>query len=80
MAGGIPIRTHDACCLPCTSQEPIQERYNHLCIQLSFLVACLYTSVGVFRLGFVTNFLSHSVIGGFTSGAAITIGMSQVSA
>ncbi|GFR50731.1 hypothetical protein Agub_g12988 [Astrephomene gubernaculifera] len=60
------------------AQEPIQERYNHLAIQLSLLVAVLYTSVGVFRLGFVTNFLSHSVIGGFTSGAAITIGLSQI--
>ncbi|PNH07849.1 Proton/sulfate cotransporter 2 [Tetrabaena socialis] len=58
--------------------EPIQQQYNHLAIQLSLLVAVLYTSVGVFRLGFVTNFLSHSVIGGFTSGAAITIGLSQV--
>ncbi|EFJ51511.1 hypothetical protein VOLCADRAFT_79619 [Volvox carteri f. nagariensis] len=57
---------------------PIQERYNHLAIQLALLVATLYTAVGVFRLGFVTNFLSHSVIGGFTSGAAITIGLSQV--
>lgn len=55
-------------------QEVIQEKYNMLAIQLSLLVAILYTSVGVFRLGFLTNFLSHSVIGGFTSGAAITIG------
>jgi len=30
------------------------------------------------RLGFVVNFLSHSVISGFTSGAAITIGLSQL--
>ncbi|GIL90343.1 hypothetical protein Vretimale_18206 [Volvox reticuliferus] len=63
---------------PTDAQKPIQERYNHLAIQLALLVAILYTSVGVFRLGFVTNFLSHSVIGGFTSGAAITIGLSQV--
>jgi MFS superfamily sulfate permease-like transporter len=48
-------------------------------IQLAFLVACLYTGVGVLRLGFVVRFLSHSVITGFTSGAAIIIGMSQVS-
>lgn len=56
----------------------MQEKYNRLAIQLAFLVACLYTGVGIFRLGFVTNFLSHAVIGGFTSGAAITIGLSQV--
>ncbi|PNW70519.1 hypothetical protein CHLRE_17g723350v5 [Chlamydomonas reinhardtii] len=58
--------------------DAVQEKYNRLAIQLAFLVACLYTGVGIFRLGFVTNFLSHAVIGGFTSGAAITIGLSQV--
>ena len=47
-------------------------------IQLAFIVACLYTGVGVLRLGFMVRFLSHSVITGFTSGAAIIIGMSQV--
>lgn len=66
--------------LQCTlySQVHIQEMYNHRAIQLSLLVACFYTAVGVFNLGFLTNFLSHSVIGGFTSGAAVIIGMSQV--
>eukprot|EP00878_Enallax_costatus_P011379 GHUV01011882.1.p1 GENE.GHUV01011882.1~~GHUV01011882.1.p1 ORF type:complete len:284 (+),score=47.99 GHUV01011882.1:245-1096(+) len=56
----------------------IQEMYNQRAIQLSLLVACFYTAVGVFNLGFLTNFLSHSVIGGFTSGAAVIIGLSQV--
>jgi hypothetical protein len=37
-------------------------------IQLAFLVACMYTGVGVLRLGFMVRFLSHSVITGFTSG------------
>ena len=56
-----------------------QMQYNHLAIQLSFVVACMYTAVGALRLGFLTNFLSHSVISGFTSGAAVIIGLSQVS-
>jgi MFS superfamily sulfate permease-like transporter len=47
-------------------------------IELAFIVACMYTGVGVLRLGFLVRFLSHSVITGFTSGAAIIIGMSQV--
>jgi hypothetical protein len=34
--------------------------------------------VGVFNLGFLTNFLSHSVIGGFTSGAAISESVSML--
>ena len=58
----------------------IQEAYNHKAIQLSFVVACMYTGVGLLRLGFVTSFLSHSVISGFTSGAAMIIGLSQARA
>jgi Sulfate permease family len=37
----------------------------------------MYTAVGTLRLGFLTNFLSHSVVGGFTSGAAVIIGLCQ---
>lgn len=42
-------------------QAIIQENYNRTAIHLSLLVATLYTAVGAFRLGFITNFLSHSV-------------------
>jgi hypothetical protein len=59
-------------------QVPVQALYNLKVTQLAFIVACMYTAVGVLRLGFLTNFLSHSVIGGFTSGAAVIIGLSQV--
>ena len=38
----------------------------------------MYTLVGVFKLGWVTNFISHSVIAGFMSGASVIIGLSQV--
>lgn len=34
--------------------------------------------MGLLRLGFVTIFLSHCVVSGFTSAAAIIIGLSQV--
>ncbi len=34
--------------------------------------------MGLLRLGFVVNFLSHPVISGFTSAAAIIIGLSQI--
>lgn len=33
--------------------------------------------MGALRLGWVTKFLSHAVIGGFTSGASIIIALSQ---
>ena len=38
----------------------------------------MYSLVGFLKLGWLTNFISHSVIAGFMSGAAITIGLSQV--
>ena len=63
---------------PTPAQMPIQEAYNTKVIQLAFLVACLYTGVGVLRFGWLIQFLSHSVITGFTSGAAIIIALSQV--
>lgn len=55
-----------------------QETYNMLAVQTAFLVGVTYIVMGVFRLGFVTIFLSHAVISGFTTGAAVMIGMSQV--
>ena len=49
-----------------------------LCSQISLLVGLMYAAVGLLRLGFLTNFLSRSVISGFTTGAALVIGASQV--
>ena len=34
--------------------------------------------MGIARLGFLVNFLSHPVISGFTSAAALIIGFSQL--
>jgi sulfate transporter 4 len=61
-----------------TSADDYQERYNRLAVQVSFLVGVCYIVMGVLRLGFVTIFLSHAVISGFTTGAAVIIGMSQI--
>jgi MFS superfamily sulfate permease-like transporter len=58
----------------------VQKRYNKSVTQLAFLVSILYTGIGVLRLGFLIRFLSHPVTTGFTSGAAVIIGMSQVRA
>lgn len=54
------------------------EEYLLYAITLAFLVGLIQFSMGVFRLGFVVNFLSHPVINGFTSAAAIIIGLSQI--
>lgn len=53
-------------------------QYVALAIALTFLVGCLQFSLGVLRLGFLVNFLSHPVIAGFTSAAAIIIALSQL--
>ncbi|KAF8059692.1 SULTR2 [Scenedesmus sp. PABB004] len=59
-------------------QFTVQKRYNKSVTQLAFLVSILYTGIGILRLGFLIRFLSHPVTTGFTSGAAIIIGMSQI--
>jgi len=45
---------------------------------LSFMVGCIMVVMGMFRLGIMVNFISHSVMSAFTSGAGITIGTSQL--
>jgi SulP family sulfate permease len=56
---------------------PGSESYIELAILLAFMVGIIQFSMGVFRLGFLVNFLSHPVIAGFTSAAAIIIAFSQ---
>ena len=56
----------------------LQNKYNDLAIQASMLVGVFYIAMGLLRLGFVTIFLSHAVISGFTTGAAVIIGVSQL--
>ncbi len=45
---------------------------------LAFLVGIIQLGMGILRMGFVVNFLSHPVLSGFTSAAAIIIGLSQI--
>lgn len=52
--------------------------YISLAITLAFLVGFIQFLLGAFKLGFLVNFLSHPVISGFTSAAAIIIGLSQL--
>ena len=54
------------------------EQFVALAILLAFMVGVIQFSMGFFRLGFLVNFLSHPVITGFTSAAAIIIGLSQL--
>lgn len=58
---------------PSSAQE-----YLLYALTLAFLVGLIQFLMGLFRFGFVVNFLSHPVINGFTSAAAIIIGLSQI--
>lgn len=53
------------------------EEYLLYAVTLAFLVGLIQFGMGILRLGFVVNFLSHPVISGFTSAAALIIGFSQ---
>ncbi|DBA70951.1 TPA: hypothetical protein ACH3X2_011394 [Trebouxia sp. C0005] len=55
-----------------------QMEYNMAAIQVALLAGSLYTAVGLLKLGWITNFLSHSVICGFMTGASVIIALSQV--
>lgn len=54
------------------------ETFIGLAILLALMVGLIQFGMGVFRMGFMVNFLSHPVIVGFTSAAAIIIGFSQM--
>lgn len=53
------------------------ESYIAVAIFLALLVGSIQLLMGVFKLGFIVNFLSKPVITGFTSAVAITIGLNQ---
>jgi SulP family sulfate permease len=55
------------------------DRYVELSILLAFMVGVIQTAMGGLKLGFLVNFLSHPVVSGFTSAAALIIGCSQIS-
>lgn len=58
--------------------EPGSPRYIGLALVLAFLVGLLYLGIGIFRLGMVMSFISHSAIRGFTSAAALIIIATQL--
>ncbi len=58
--------------------EPGSADYVRYALTLTFMVGVLEFVMGVARLGTLVNFISHSVVVGFTSGAAILIATKQV--
>lgn len=57
---------------------PGTPEYLTLALVLAFLVGVIQVVMGLARIGFLANFLSHPVISGFTSAAALIIGGSQL--
>ncbi|MBX2843778.1 MAG: solute carrier family 26 protein [Flammeovirgaceae bacterium] len=54
------------------------EKYIEFAIILAGLIGLIQLLFGVFRLGFLVNFLSKPVINGFTFAAAFIIGLNQL--
>jgi SulP family sulfate permease len=54
------------------------EHFIEFAILLAFMIGVLQVLFGFFKLGFLVNFLSRPVISGFTSAAALIIGISQL--
>ncbi len=54
------------------------DHFVELAILLALMEGVILLLFGIFRLGFLVNFLSKPVIGGFTAAAAIIIGVSQL--
>ncbi|MEJ2124426.1 MAG: SulP family inorganic anion transporter [Alphaproteobacteria bacterium] len=57
---------------------PLSDRYVELALTLTIMVGLIELTLGLFRLGALVNFISHSVIIGFTAGAGILIGVNQI--
>ncbi len=58
--------------------EPGSPEYISNVLILAFMVGVIQLLFGVFRIGFIITFISHAVISGFTSAAAIIILLSQL--
>jgi SulP family sulfate permease len=58
--------------------EPGSAAYVKLAITLAFMVGLMELSLGILRLGALVNFISHSVIVGFTAGVGIIIIITQI--
>lgn len=58
--------------------EPGSETFIRLAILMSLLVGMVYLLVGVFRMGQVMTFISHSAVRGFTAAAALIIISTQL--
>lgn len=55
-----------------------KEQYIDAILLLTIMIGCFQVLFGMIRLGFLVNFMSKPVISGFTSAAALVIGIDQL--
>jgi sulfate permease, SulP family len=58
--------------------EPGSAEFVELALVLTFMAGVFQLSLGLARLGMLVNFVSHTVVIGFTAGAAVLIATSQI--
>ena len=58
--------------------EPGTQEFIQLALTLTFLAGVYQFAFGIARLGSLVNFVSHTVVIGFTAGAAVLIATSQM--
>ncbi len=58
--------------------EPGSPEFVELAFLLAFLVGIIYLIIGLFRLGEIMSFISHSAVKGFTAAAALIITATQL--
>ncbi|MEW6312856.1 MAG: SulP family inorganic anion transporter [Pseudomonadota bacterium] len=58
--------------------EPGSPQYIQMVLTLTFLTGAIQLVMGLARLGGLVNFISHTVVIGFTAGAALLIAGSQI--
>ncbi len=58
--------------------EPGSAKFVEMALTLTFLAGVYQLVLGLARMGTLVNFISHSVVIGFTAGAAVLIATSQI--
>lgn len=61
-----------------TGAEPMTESFIGLALTLTVFAGAIQLAMGIGRLGALVNFVSHTVVIGFTAGAALLIAGSQL--
>ncbi len=61
-----------------TMADPFTNEYVQLVIFCGLIVGIMQVVMGLLRMGFIVNFLSHPVLSGFISAAAVIIIVSQL--